>query len=107
MKRLDFSHILSHTIRGKVFRLIWRKPPGKHPDPNQEFKGQCDSPHDKGRELWLWPKQDAKDMLGTVIHECAHGAFWDLDEAAVEAFERDTMRLLTRMGIEVAFKNNE
>lgn len=105
MKRPDFSHIKTHTIRGKSYRLRWRKPPGKPLDPETENVGQCDSPCDAGRELWLWPKQDAKDILGTVIHEVAHGAFFDLEECAIEAFERDVIRLLTRMKIKVSFGN--
>ena len=100
----NFEEIRTHTIRGKQYHLVWRKPPGRHPDPDYEWKGECDSPDWKGRRLWIYPKQEPMELLATVIHEMAHGAFWDLDEDAVEAFERDTMRLLKRMGIEVKFK---
>lgn len=103
MKRPDFCKLLTHSIRGKLYRLVWRKPPGKHPDPEKEFKGQCEWPGDKGRELWIWPRQDGLDMVGTVAHEVAHGAFWDLAEEAIEEFERDYVRLLRRMGAEVTF----
>lgn len=104
MKPPDFSRILTHKIRGKLYRLVWRKPPNTCPDPDKHDVGKCDNPRSAGRELWLWPKQEAKEMLSTVIHECAHGAFFDMDEPAIDEFERDTMRLLTRMGIEVSFK---
>ena len=39
----------------------------------------------------------------TVLHEATHAAFFDLDETAVEEFERDLRRLLLRMKIEVSF----
>lgn len=102
MKRPDFSHIKTHKIRGKLYRLLWKKPHGNL-EPGRPFVGSCESPHDTGRELRISPKQDPKDMLGTVVHEVAHGAFWDLDEPAIEAFERDLMRLLSRMKIKVSF----
>lgn len=102
-KPLDFSHIRTHTIRDKSFRVVWRKPRNTCPDPNMENVGQCDRPESPGKELWLWPKQDAKDLVATVWHECTHGVLPDLDEGAVVAIERGAMKLLERMGIEVSF----
>ncbi len=104
MKR-DFSHLKTHTVRKKLFRLIWKKPPGKHPDPDKEYVGQCESPTDKGRELWLDPKQDAEELLWTIVHECAHGSFWDMTEESIEEFECDTQRLCRRAGLRITFAN--
>lgn len=103
MSTPDFTHIRTHTIRDKSFRLIWRKPRNSCPDPNKHDVGQCDHPESPGKELWIWPKQDAIDLLATVFHECTHGVLPDLDENAVVAIERGAMRLLERMGIEVRF----
>lgn len=94
----DFSRLKTCSLRGKIFRLIWKKPPEKHPDPTQEYLGQCDSPRDKGRELWLDPKQEAEDLFWTMFHETTHGCFFDLEEAAIEEFERDVRRFAKRMG---------
>lgn len=104
MKCADFTKILTCKIRKKVFRLIWKRPPKKRTDPKDIlWDGQCDHPKDKNKELWLWPNPDHKEMLGTVIHECTHGAFPDLEETSVQEHEQAIMRLLTRMGIEVRF----
>lgn len=102
-KTLDFSHIRTHTIRDKSFRLVWRKPRNTCPDPNMHDVGQCDRPTTPGKELWCWPKQDPIEILFTIVHECTHGAFPDLDEASVTALEDSTKRLVERMGIEVSF----
>jgi hypothetical protein len=101
----DFSKLKTHTLRNKLYRLIWRRPPGKCPDTDKHYVGQCESPKDKGRELWLEPKQDAEDLLWTTVHESAHGCFWDLTEEAIEEFERDTRRLCRRMGLRISFTN--
>lgn len=103
MKHPNFSRLITHKIRGKAYKLVWRKPRNSCLDPEKHDVGLCDYPSSPGKELWLWPKQDFKDMLATVIHECTHGAFPDIEESAVEEFERDVMRLLTRMGIEGKF----
>lgn len=99
----DFSQIKTHTIRGKLFRLVWRRPRGVASN-GHCFVGQCDSPETKRKELWLSPKQDPKELLATVLHECFHASVFLAEEKVAEEFERDTMRLLNRMGLEVDFK---
>lgn len=94
----DFSRIRTCSLRGKIFRCIWKKPPETHADPALEYVGQCDSPKDKGRELWLDPEQEADDLFWTMFHETTHGCFWDLDEDSIIEFERDVRRFAKRMG---------
>lgn len=99
----NFSHIKTHTIRDKSFRMVWKKPRNTCPDPKKHTVGQCDNPNTPGKALWLWPGQDAEELLFTTFHECTHAAFPDIDEAAVTALEQDVARLLKRMGLKVAF----
>lgn len=102
----DFRHIRTHSVRGKNFHVVWKRPPGRPPKSTGKdyWAGQCESPRDKGRELWLTPEQDGLDMVGTVVHEVAHGAFWDLSEEAIEEYEASVIRLLRRMGARVTFE---
>jgi hypothetical protein len=103
-KSTRFSHLLTHTIRGKLFRLIWRRPPKRRDDPKGSmWAGQCDHPATKFKELWIYPDIDALELLLTVLHESTHGAFPDLTEEVVREFESDFKRIVKRMGIEVAF----
>lgn len=84
---------------------MWRKPPGRHPDPTKTYVAQCDTPRGRGKSfLWIWPRQDPEDMLFTVLHEISHGAFWDLEEKAIEEYERDCRKFLKRMKMKVSFE---
>lgn len=103
MNAAKFAHLKTCKIRDKVYHVAWRKPPGRNPDPTEEYVGQCDPPG-KRKTVWLWPRQDPEDMVGTVIHEFCHSAFWDLEEGAIEEFERDVMRFLKRMKMKVSFE---
>lgn len=98
-----FDHIKHHTIRGKRWKVSWRKPRERCPDKTSHYVGMCESPHSKGRTLTIWPKQEGVELLGCIAHELAHGAFWDLDEDAVDTFEKSFVLLLRRMGAKVTF----
>lgn len=87
--------IKTHTFRNKRFRMVWRG--------GKTYHGKCDDPKDSGRCISVGINSDNLVTVGTVIHESIHAAFFDLDEAAVEAAERDIMRLFRRMGMKVTF----
>lgn len=95
--RPDFSKLKTHTIRGKSFRLHWRRP-----DPRSD--GQCDHPTTQCKGLWIHPDKDGMELLDTVNHESTHGSFPDLDEASVQEHCQSFRRLLTRMGAKVIFE---
>lgn len=103
MKRPDFSKIKTATIRGKVFKAVWRKPRNTCPDSSKEDVGKCDHPETLRKELWVWPRQDFWEFLETIIHECIHAALPDLDEDCVNELARDIVRLLRRMGLRGMF----
>lgn len=101
----NFDHIKTCLVRGKRFKVKWRRPPaaGKR-DKGKTNLGSCDSPHDRGKTLYISPQDwDPQLLLGTVMHEVLHGSCFDLDETAVEEFEQSAMRLLRRMGLTVSF----
>lgn len=101
----NFDHIRTCLVRGKRFKVKWRMPPsGGKNCKGKVSLGQCDSPNDRGKTLYLSPQDwDPQLLLGTVIHEVLHGACFDLDESAVSEYEHSLMRLLRRMGMEVRF----
>lgn len=45
------------------------------------------------------PRQDAKDWLGTLIHEAVHCAFPEASERAVGAAEKVILDVLWRSGV--------
>lgn len=105
MRSRLFDQLKSHLIRGKRFRLRWRCPPAGGPgSKGKRGLGRCDCPGDARPEIFISPDVGAPlTLLGTVIHECAHAAFFDLEDAAVRQYEDDLMRLLCRMGVQVSF----
>lgn len=94
MARPNFSHLLTHSIRNRCFRLFWKRP-------SRKDEGSCDF---HNRKLWIHPNSDHLETLGTTIHECLHAAFFDLEDSAVVKFEEDLVRLLRRMKIKVTFE---
>jgi hypothetical protein len=46
------------------------------------------------------------DLLDTVIHECLHACYPDLDEDAVTEAATDIAKVLFRMGCRVNLKND-
>lgn len=101
VKHPDFSHISTHTFRGKRFKLIWRAPRKGLPA-NDRYRGSCSDPDSRlpgDCEMNIWPKQPDKEILGTAIHESAHACFPSIREEHIEEFEADLMRLLNRMGL--------
>ena len=78
------------TIRGKRWRFERRKTQGAY--------GRCDGPHIKNKTITVDPRISGQTELDTVIHECLHAAFWDMDEEAVEEVATDLARILIRLG---------
>ncbi len=104
VKRLDFSKLKTHSIRGKSFRLIWKKPRNTCPNTKtHEVVGLCDDPSTRGKELWVWPKQDFYDLIETTFHEVIHGGNPDLSEDAVNDTAHAAVLLLKRMGLQGRF----
>lgn len=98
------------AIRFTLFRQIWRLvfvPRSKLCDrrTGEQLDGICAVPQHPGhvlteaqRVIHLRNDLDDEDLLESVIHELAHGAFPDKLEDYVEHFARDTTRLLIRLG---------
>jgi hypothetical protein len=78
------------TIRGKRWRLKREKIRGAY--------GTCDGPNEKGKSITIDPNISGQTELDTIIHECLHAAFWDMDEEAVSEVGTDMARILTRLG---------
>jgi hypothetical protein len=104
--RARFAHIKTHTFRDRLFRILWRRPrrreKGLPPLPkNMEYHGDC---HYGDRRMQLCPELDAEDLLIAAFHESIHACFPDLDNSAVDEWDRDCHRLLRRMGLKVTFE---
>lgn len=87
-----------------MFRLIWRKYRRNKTTPtNIEFPGHCDHRETPQPKMYIYPKDEALELLGTVTHESIHACLPDVDDEAVDAWEQDWMRLLKRMNISITF----
>jgi hypothetical protein len=99
---MKFSHILTHSIRDRVYRIIWRAPRrDKTLAKDEIFAGECDF---HKRTIHLAPLKDGLELLDSVLEEGIHASFFDIEDSAVRAAVRDIRRLLVRMGIEVTFR---
>jgi hypothetical protein len=79
-------------LRGKRWSLlvIERLPDGSH--------GEID-PYDSPRkQIRIASNQTALDALDTVLHECLHACFPDIDEDAITESATDIAKVLHRMG---------
>lgn len=97
-------------MRFSLFRQVWRLvfvPRSKLYDRRrkEQLDGVCAVPQHPGhvltevqRVIHLRNDLDDEDLMESVIHELGHAAFPDRQEAYVEHFARDTMRLLMRLG---------
>lgn len=100
---MAFDKIRTHTFRDKLFHIFWRRwrlGPDEIPGSNL---GRCDHRETPSPKMHVYPSKDDLELLGTAIHESLHACFSDLDNDAVAEFERDLLRLLKRMKIEVKF----
>lgn len=106
----DFSHIKTHVIRGRRFILNWRKPKPP-PNSNLHYLGECESPRmEDGTEcprLTIWANQSPWALFWTMLHEVTHGSFYDLDETAVEGFEKAAKSLAKKMGFKIILEPYE
>lgn len=79
------------TIRGKRYRLRFVR--------LKTHYGDCDHPTTKNKEIRITTDHENEvELLDTVVHECLHAGFPDLDEPAVLRFAKDLTRILTRLG---------
>jgi len=85
-------------IRGKRWSLdiVDRLPDGSH--------GDID-PYDRPRkQIRIARNQTPIDQLDTLLHECLHAAFPDLDEDAITESATDIAKVLHRLGCRVSLK---
>lgn len=77
-------------ILGKVWRLRF--------SPNLANRGDCDPPHQPGKEIRVSSTLRGEELLEVLLHELVHAAGWHLDESFVERFAADVARALWRLG---------
>lgn len=101
MKRPQFPRIKTHSIRDRLFKIFWRAPRRDKKCPKDvHYFGECSY---ADRRICIYPSTSGLELLDTVLEECFHGAFFDLEDAAVRETVRDIRRLLVRMGIQISF----
>lgn len=106
MSRRNFSHIKTHTVRGRRFLIRWRRPmpcPSKG-EQSGDLDGHCDAPCTSGRAIYLHKGGDAINLVGTVGHELLHAANFDLSEDLVDEWEESFTKMLRRMKAKIIFE---
>ncbi len=78
-------------IRGKVWRVRYRVPPGT--------SGMCDDPSIAGKTIRLCAAETGRERLATFLHELLHAGQWDLSEEAVDELASDISRECWRAGL--------
>jgi len=78
---------------GKIWRLEWVR---RFKD--REQHGECDHPEKINKAIRVREGMSELDTLDTLIHECMHCGFWQIDEEFVSQFSTDLARLLVRLG---------
>lgn len=102
----DFSHVKTLTIREKVWRIFWHRPPGRPPKSLKKgyyHAGHCDHPDTPGKRIYVEVDDENLETLLSFVHETIHAAFPDIEDKAVEDYEADLRRGLRRMGAKIDF----
>lgn len=68
--------------------------------------GSIDPPNSPQKRILIALNQTPIDLLDTVIHECLHACYPDLDEEAVTETATDIAKVLYRMNCRVKLKND-
>lgn len=61
------------------------------------FRGECDPPNTKGKEIRIRKTLRGEERLEVLIHESLHAVNWSLDEEHVNEISQDIARLLWRL----------
>ena len=63
-------------------------------------RGQIDPPTYARKQLKISTRiKSDKEILEVFLHECLHGCFWDIDEAAIELAAYDIAKALYGLGV--------
>jgi len=66
--------------------------------------GSIDPSDTPQKRILIASNQTPQDQLDTVLHECLHAAFPDLDEEAITESSTDITKVLFRLGCRVKLK---
>ena len=83
--------IRTATFRRRRYIVEWRKP-------DAQTDGDCDPPHVVAKRIRIAPSLSGVALLETIVHECLHACWFDLDEASVTEAARDIALALSRVG---------
>ena len=88
--------VRTFLMRGRRWKLQFR-PLSRMPrlGDSEPVRGFCDT---ENRKIVVCTDQKGRAGLETLIHECLHAAYPDLDEEAVETTAYDLSKLLWRLG---------
>lgn len=77
---------MTHKIRNRKWRIVWKRSPGG-------YEGET---HYSTRTLYVSPHAPIPDVLDTLIHETLHAALPDLSEEAVSETAQALSKLLCK-----------
>lgn len=85
------------AIRAMIRRQLWTIEIGEVKDDETGF---CDHEGERGqpRKIGIKQGQDEGNELDTIIHECLHAGYPDLDEHAVEEMATNLATILLAFG---------
>lgn len=66
--------------------------------------GSIDPSNTPQKKILIASNQNPLDILDTVLHECLHAAFPDLDEEAITESSTDIAKILYKLGCRVSLQ---
>ena len=83
------------TLRKNTWNLV-------KVDLGSKVRGEIDPATYKGKEIRISTRLKSKpEILEVLLHECLHGCFWDLEEAAIDQAARDIAKVLHKLGARI------
>lgn len=83
------------TLRKNTWNLV-------KVDLGSRIRGEIDPATYKNKEIRISTRIKSKpEILEVVLHECLHGCFWDLEEAAIDQAAKDIAKVLRKLGASI------
>lgn len=111
-----FPRVKSHIFNGHRFAINWKTPRLPKKEENRQKRNGLalygrthgEAP---GRRIFISMDRtlhkDEYDLFSTLLHECSHASFPQLDEETVLCFEQNFVSLLRRLKLKLELPHEE